>query len=432
MIPAIVSLEQFREERAAAMKPPREARFGRVSYSEIRTLKRVPPDWIVKGWMVAGEISFLVGEPQIGKSFLATHAALCVAAGLPVFGMAVKQGLVIYIAAESATGVTRQRIPAWQDHYGKGLESLPFEVFTTKVDLFRPDGDADQIIDAIKKIQAEWGGMPVRLVVIDTLSKVMPGASEIDGKDVGRVLDNFDKIAKQTGAHVMSPAHPSKGGKGVRGHGSFKGNVDSVAELTMDESSRVRTLSFDKIKDGPKDGKYQFELLYLVLGKEEDGSDFGSCVVLPTGRKAALQAEAPIGFKLNDKETIFMECVFEAQAKKPEPIPEGMAVPKSVLTITLYDNVKRIYAKKNPFSADPDASDEEAKKAKDDHKFRLRKEFEKLQTTLQKFGVISISDPFIWWTGKPLRAFLHTLPKKETVGTVPDDVAKDLEGVDFG
>jgi hypothetical protein len=428
----ILPFEDFKAETEALLKPPRETRFGRVSYGEIRNRERKPPDYIIADWMVRKEQSFLAGESQSGKSFLATHAGLCVAAGMPFMGKAVKQGLVIYLAAESGTGVLDQRIPAWMEHYGQKLGDIPFEVLTSRVDLFRGASDGghiEQLIEATSNIGREWGMDPA-LVIIDTFNKVMPGGNENDGRDVSRVLVNMDRISRETGAHVCTVHHLPKAGGTMRGHGSLKADVDTVAMLTVDPATKIRTMTFDKTKDSGNGARLQFELLYVHLGKREDGQDFGSCVVLPLGKKAEARAEERIGFKLNDTETIFMECVFEAQKTKGQHVPEGLMVPKSVSTITLYDEVKRIYAKKHPFSADPDATPEEVKKAKDDHKFRLRKEFEKQQKTLQRYGVIGISDPWIWWAGKPLRAFLHTMPKKDEPAA-PAAISAELEDIEF-
>jgi hypothetical protein len=428
-IPAIISLEEFREERRKAMTPPRETRFGRVSYGEVRTRERRPPDYIIADWMVRREQSFLAGESQSGKSFLATHAGLCVAAGMPFMGRAVKQGLVIYLAAESGTGVLDQRIPAWMEHYGKDLQDIPFEILTTRVDLFHDassGGHIDVLLEAVGNISREWN-MPPLLIIVDTFNKVMPGGNENDGRDVSKVLINMDRLSRETGAHVCTVHHLPKAGGTMRGHGSLKADVDTVGLLSVEPATKIRTMVFDKVKDGANGGKLQFELLYVPLGHREDGQEFGSCVVLPIGKKAEAQAQEAVGFKLSDSEYVFMQSLFEAMKKKPEPLPEGYALPGAANGLTLYDSMTAIYAKKVPFWNEGGFSEDEVKAAKEKHRNKRRSDFERIQKWLIKAGVIRVQEPYIWHTGKALRAFPHTLPK--TQNTVTPEVLKELDGV---
>lgn len=71
----------------------------------------------VKHLLGYGACSMLFGETGSAKTFLVIHLALCISLGWKFFGRKVRQGLVVYIAAEAGISV-RQRIGAFRHHYG--------------------------------------------------------------------------------------------------------------------------------------------------------------------------------------------------------------------------------------------------------------------------------------------------------------------------
>ena len=81
-------------------------------------------------------MALIYGSPGAGKSFLALDIALRIAAGWTIDGRAVKQGPVIYVAAEGQTGM-RNRIAAFEKHFA--IETrLPFVLVPCAVDLLDP------------------------------------------------------------------------------------------------------------------------------------------------------------------------------------------------------------------------------------------------------------------------------------------------------
>lgn len=57
--------------------------------------------YMVEGLLRAKSVNLLVGDSGLGKTPLAIQIGLCVAAGVPLFGMRVEQGPVLYCDAES-------------------------------------------------------------------------------------------------------------------------------------------------------------------------------------------------------------------------------------------------------------------------------------------------------------------------------------------
>lgn len=390
-------------DRLKSWAPVKERRFKRLSLSEISTREIKTPDYVVEDWLVAREVSFIGGAPQSGKTFCATHLGLCIATGREVFGRKVAQGLVIYQTGESGSGLLDQRIPAWLQHYGEGIDpNTPFEVLPARVDLYNPErNDTAELIDCIRKIAAEYPGVPLRAVFIDTFAKAIRGGDETKGVDVGRVLENVEKIAIETGAHVCVIHHIPKGGMSLRGHTSLAGDVDSVVFVESDEDTRVRTISADKIKDGPSDWKLRFELLRRVIGQQLDGKEITSCVCIALGAKdeERKRAEAK-GFVLNGDERKIFSALLAALKDKGDIAREeqvAAGVPSGTVCVRFEDWREAYIAARAPDdegSLTPGA---------------IRKFWERKSQSLMQYKVIGYSRPFIWRLPKAIRGFPETM-----------------------
>jgi hypothetical protein len=44
---------------------------------------------------------------------------------------------------------------------------------------------------------------------------------------------------------------------------------------------------------------------------------------------------------------------------------------------------------------------------------RIRKEFTRAKDSLLKYGIIGVDTTHMWWTGKPVRGFPRTFPRKD-------------------
>lgn len=404
--PQILTFDEFERAALAAMTPPpppREKRLGRISIGEIAVREKVaPPEYVIDGWMIAREQSFLAGESQSGKSFLALHAAMSIATGRDILGRKTKPGLVIYQAGESGFGVTSLRIPAWIQQFGEGVDfsAVPFEIIPAKVNLFRPDGNAEEFHAVVRTIQKEWQARAqLRAIIIDTMSKVMSGANENDGRDVGRVLEHGERLSRETGAHVCFVHHLPKNGTGMRGHGSLKGDTDSVVMVRSSESG-VRTVTFDKVKDGEAGGRLSFELMQTVIGyRDEDGERITSCVVMPVGDKeAARKSEESKGFALGVNEAPIFAALMAGIKKAgrfADAEMEAAGVPAGMVAVD-WD----IWREEYRFAVTPDA---DGNPPSNDV---IRQHFKRYGQNLHhRFNVIGRSGRWLWWTGKKVRGF---------------------------
>lgn len=406
-------LETLRTRITAAGKGA-ETRLGRISIGTISTRPIVAPDFVIDGWMMAREQSFMAGEPQSGKSFLALHAAMSIATGRDVLGLRTKRGLVIYQSGESGLGIMGARIPAWIHHFGAGEDftAVPFELIPAKVNLFRPDGNAEEFHQVVKAIAREWEDRyPLRAIFIDTMSKVMSGANENDGRDVGKVLENGERLSRDTGAHVCFVHHLPKNGVGMRGHGSLKGDTDTVAMISVDDQ-KIRTIQFDKIKDGENGGKLRFELMQVKLGEREDGAPLTSCCVLQVGEKQlAKNAADRKGFALGVNEAPIFDALMKAIKKAgrfPDTEMEAAGVPPATVAVD-WD----VWREEYRMTATPDENGDAPSNDV------IRKHYKRYGEALDKrFGIIGRSGRWLWLRGKPVRGYPDTYPENDRERTI--------------
>jgi hypothetical protein len=248
-----------------------DPRYERLRPLTLEQLKNLPQrTMLVKGLLGAGEMSVWFGEPKSGKSFLVTHLGLAIATGQEWFGKKVKQGAVLYIVAEGRGGFAK-RIEAHRKHHG-GIDDAPFGPIPVSVNLLNPDADLDPLIYWIKAHGAS-------LIVLDTLSRTMPGGNENSPEDMGAYIANCDRIREETGAHVLIIHHKPKGDKNTpRGHSSLFGAVDALILVKKGEAGNVATV--EASKDEEDGWKLGFSLEVIEVGKDEDGEPITSCAVV--------------------------------------------------------------------------------------------------------------------------------------------------------
>ena len=83
-----------------------------------------PPRFILPDWLPAGYATLLAGHGGIGKSAIALHLGVCIAAGLPFFGLGVGRRYVLYLSCEDRENVLHWRLARICAHLGVNLASL--------------------------------------------------------------------------------------------------------------------------------------------------------------------------------------------------------------------------------------------------------------------------------------------------------------------
>jgi hypothetical protein len=236
---------------------------------------------LIEGFMGVGQSSVIFGAANSSKTFLALDLALHIASGRPWFGRQVEPGGVIFVAAEGSFGISN-RIEAFRRHHGIGPDvALPFAIVTSCPNLGSLPNDTKAMIATIQEASAEING-PVRLVVIDTLSRALAGGNENSSDDMGAIVTNADRIREETGAHVMFIHHSGKDAtRGARGHSLLRAAIDTEIEVTRNETRGISCARITKQREFPIEDELVYRLEVVDLGVNPRGQPVTSCVAIP-------------------------------------------------------------------------------------------------------------------------------------------------------
>lgn len=229
-----------------------------------------PPRWLVKGVLPQAEIVVVYGASGSGKSFWVTDMVAAIGRGVPWRGLRVTQGEVCYIVAEGSGGF-RPRLNAYASHHSVALEDIGMHIIAAAPN-FTAKEDIVELVNAIRPIKPA-------VVVVDTLSRVLAGADENSGEDMGRVVKHCETIHRVTGAVVILIHHSGKDeARGARGWSGLRAAADAEIEIVRSDHDRVARVT--KQKDGDDMGQeFGFRLGVVQLGMDADGDPVTSCVV---------------------------------------------------------------------------------------------------------------------------------------------------------
>lgn len=348
-------------------------------------------DWLVQDFIEAGGVCSFSGMSQAGKTFAVTELAFSVAQGKPFFGRPVKQGLVIYQVGEGELGFEK-RLDGYAKDREIDLNNVPFIYWPKKVNLFVDDKDTDLMI----KEGREWSAyhqMPIGMLVIDTFNKATRGANEISGQDMGKVINNVERLSEALGCTVVVIDHLNKSGD-LRGHGSKSMDVTNTVKVVtsdkVDQNGRkIRRMVLDKNKDGENGQSISFVLRQVVVGLDENGRQETTCVVEPPdGDEDEIIASGrlPVGMATLLR-MVKDTADIEGEAAPPElvVVPPGRNVAKWEAVVT---RMRRNWT----FNAsEPKAKDKEMSRVLADAGRRL---------LLAGYIGRDNDKGLIWWTGK--------------------------------
>lgn len=275
---------------------PRKSRYVFENFADLHPK---PSPWLVKGVLPTRGVAFIVGQSKAGKSFLAIDLMSSLAAGFQtVLGRRASPCGVVYIAAEDADGC-RGRVAAWRKNYGVE-DRIPFELVAQGPDLLNKGQAADlqaSLVEASGRFRQQ--GTRLGVVVLDTLSKTIPGVDENSSTDMSSAFAVIEELARSIDALVLVIAHFGKSGgdKGIRGWSGLDANSDATITLEREpDDPSLRTLTIAKVKNGVDGGRLAFRLKTVGLGiLDEDGDELSSCVpVYEEARERAKRRPSPM------------------------------------------------------------------------------------------------------------------------------------------
>jgi hypothetical protein len=255
-------------KQLAASPVPLKDRFQVTWFDDVD--KSPAKQWIVKGVIGAGEFSAWVAKPGTAKSVLLCDIGCHIAAALDWHGHKVKQGLVVFFAAERK-GLTERRIAAWRKKLN--VKGIPFAVVGGKLDLTGGPIDAKALAATIKQLEAKSGQACV-LVIIDTVTRTFGSGDQNSSKDMQKFIQSADELTRATGAHVAAIHH--SGHVGERGKGAI--DMDGAVDVSFGVSvtgtgpTKVFRLECTGANDGDEGVITSFRLDSVELGTDTDGN----------------------------------------------------------------------------------------------------------------------------------------------------------------
>lgn len=295
-------------------------------------ISRPPPTYLIARHIAEQSVGFIYSRPGAGKTFLALDMALSVAFNQSAwFTDEIRtpaSAAVLYIASEGSFGF-RNRIAAWmkksfdpaannpEEHFFEDLDnpennsakSLPktpednFYMIERTIN-FMDKEDVSKLIRSVQAVQSS-AGVQFCLIVIDTVSRAMPGADENLQKDMTRFVQACDLVKDTFKAAVIGVHHAGKTGD-MRGSTVLRGAGDFVFRLERKEGSSFGRLYCEKQKDAP-DGwsePYVFNKVSL------DGSE--TSLVVARAEAGYGEAETELTPESADKVLAAMQAAWDS------------------------------------------------------------------------------------------------------------------------
>jgi|GEM_PF-3271112 len=272
----------------------------------------MPKETIVKGVFGVNEFTMLSGKPGSGKSVITTDLACHVAAGMEWHGRRVKQGLVVYVAAERRD-LTKRRMMAFRKHHGVG--TIPLAVVGGRMDLTSTVADAEALAASIRQLEEDCGHKCV-WIVIDTLTRVFGPGDQNASKDMSRFVLSCDALREAVpGSHVTVIHHTGWNGDRGKGAIDLDGAVD--ASFLVKKEGRGYLLECDGTNDGEEGAITRFTMEGVQVGVDEDGEPTIAPVVVPGA------IEKPAERLLNGPARKALDALIELSGDG-EPVPMAL------------------------------------------------------------------------------------------------------------
>ena len=241
------------------------------------TIQDEPVEWLIEKVIPKKAFVALYGPPGSYKSFIALDIAEAVATGRTWMGNEIKDpGAVLYICGEGHGGIGA-RIRACKVH-NNTQQGAEIYVIRHQLNLRSSEEDFALLMLSIQQLINETG-VEFSLLQIDTLARAFGGGNENDSQDMGAFITNVGRVQRMLDCTIMILHHSGKDAtRGLRGHSSLLGAVDTQLELLKMESGVKKDgiagsglLTISKQKDGADNIKIGFEMVEVELSPSSLG-----------------------------------------------------------------------------------------------------------------------------------------------------------------
>jgi hypothetical protein len=371
-----------KQSQAKEAKPPKT-----VNIEAWDDIQDEPVEWLIHGILPRKAFTALYGPPGSFKSFIALDMAEAIATGRPWMGNEVeKQGAVLYICGEGFGGMGA-RIKACQIHH-KTPKGAPIYVIRHQLNLRSSAEDFNALMMAVVHL-VETTGIEFQLLIIDTLARAFGGGNENDSDAMGSFITSMGKIQEFLACALMVLHHSGKDlAKGLRGHSSLLGAVDTQLEILRFEDQAKGIISLTKQKDGQDGIRIGFEMTEVEIS----GSSLGFDPVVSLAVQASDEAVNEMSRKAskgnqdnkgNGKNQRLEMLCLESMVKAKGGIKyiDG----KQRMAVNLEEWRQELWAKMG---------------CTDEDKNTFKTAWSRAKTRLQDAGLIGIRDKLVWLESK--------------------------------
>jgi putative DNA primase/helicase len=303
------------------LRPPKPADGFPITWIHDAVLK-LDSRPVVKGLIEQGAFAVIYGPSGSGKSFFTADIAQHIALGAAWRGRKCPQGLVVYVASEAGSSILKRFI-GWRDNrVSDGLAKIPLAVLTRGPNLLNTV-DIEKICEQLAALQHE-AGLPLALVVFDTLSRSIPGGDENSAEDMTMAVNAADYIREKFNAATLYVHHTGKDPeKGARGHSALFAAADLVVRV-MDGCATV-----DKVRDGVAGERFPFTLEPIELGVDADGDPVMTCLLNASETSGPAKRPEPGG----KNQRLAIRSIRTLVLEVGKAMPGTSAIPKGVKAI---------------------------------------------------------------------------------------------------
>lgn len=232
--------------------------------------------WLYHNLIPRTGVGVLLAPSQAGKTFVAIEAARSLATGKSFFKEEPEDlgGTLFVFAGTEGSGLAL-RLDALQ-------EDMRLPISATSVGNLSNKDALTNLLDALKEEAAyilATHGVPVRLVVLETMAASGLLVDENDNSEASRAMANLAQISRAMNAFVLTSHHPAKDGKGARGASAIPNSADYVIEIYREGRSAVREVEITKARDAEQRKLGTFTLLPVELGHDQKGRPITSMVI---------------------------------------------------------------------------------------------------------------------------------------------------------
>ncbi|MCJ2135621.1 AAA family ATPase [Methylobacterium sp. J-026] len=299
---------------------PDEARFAPPEDARPRDAPRKPIEvrwhgdadpnadraWLVRDLVPETGKGLISGQWGAGKTFGALDLAASVMTLTPFANRRTeRQGGVLFIAPEGAfeipirlRGLIEGKLKA-EAAQEIDLDHLPFAWIEECPRLVEKDAVAhlQAVVQAVTEHLRDSFGLPLAMIVIDTIAAGAGFDDENSASEAQRVMDALQTLSRETGAFVMGVDHFGKSSEtGTRGSSAKEAAADVVLAFlgNRDEAGNISNtrLAIRKLRGGRVGMEVPYSLDVVQVGESYSGEPVTTCFVNWQVSRAAAMAEA--------------------------------------------------------------------------------------------------------------------------------------------